>query len=123
MPEVRVARITKVFQPAVTALCEVSFPAPAGRVTAIVGPSGSGKTTLLRIIAGLDSPNAGEIYVGNISVTSLPPWQRGVAMVFQRYSLYPNHSIQKNLALADERCHSALAPADRIVGWLQLTDL
>jgi ABC-type sugar transport system ATPase subunit len=123
MPEVRAGGITKVFQGATVALRDVSFSAPTGRATVIVGPSGSGKTTLLRIIAGLESPERGEIYFDDLPVTARPPWTRGVALVFQRYSLYPNHSIKKNLALAQGRGPGLLAPADRIIGWLRLTDL
>jgi multiple sugar transport system ATP-binding protein len=123
MPEVRVHGLTKIFRTATVALRHVSFPAPTGRVTVIVGPSGSGKTTLLRIIAGLEDPSEGEVLIDNRQVTSLPPWERGVAMIFQRYSLYPNHTIKKNLALAQEKSLSTEPEGDRIVGWLQLTDL
>src|SRR5262249_49685228 len=122
MADVRVAGITKVFPPAIMALRDVSLLAPAGRVTVIVGPSGSGKTTLLRIIAGLESPTGGEVLIDTRRVTSVPPWQRGVAMVFQRYSLYPNHSIKANLTLAQEKNHSTQAVAERIACWFQLTD-
>jgi multiple sugar transport system ATP-binding protein len=123
MPEVRVDGITKIFQTATVALRDVSFRAPPGHVTVIIGPSGSGKTTLLRIIAGLENPNAGEVIIDDRQVTSLPPWHRGVAMIFQRYSLYPNHSIKENLALAQAKSHSNAAAADGIVNCLQLTDL
>jgi multiple sugar transport system ATP-binding protein len=123
MAQVRVDGITKIFQAATVALRDVSFCAAAGRITVIVGPSGSGKTTLLRIIAGLETATGGQIVIDNEAVTSLPPWQRGVAMIFQRYSLYPNHTIRQNLALAQKESESTAADSDRIVGWLHLTDL
>ena len=63
-----------------------------------VGPSGCGKTTLLRMIAGLEEISAGDIFITGERVNDLPPSQRGVAMVFQSYALYPHKTVYDNMA-------------------------
>jgi multiple sugar transport system ATP-binding protein len=69
-----------------------------GAFTVLLGPSGCGKTTTLRMIAGLESPNSGDIILNNRNVTQLSPKARGVAMVFQDYGLYPHMSVLDNVA-------------------------
>ncbi len=69
-----------------------------GEFCVFVGPSGCGKSTLLRMIAGLEEITAGDIEIGNIKVNDLPPSQRGIAMVFQSYALYPHMNVFKNMA-------------------------
>ncbi len=69
-----------------------------GEFLVLVGPSGCGKTTSLRMLAGLERPSHGRIYMGDRDVTDLPTGQRDVAMVFQSYALYPNMNVYKNLA-------------------------
>lgn len=69
-----------------------------GEFFVVVGPSGIGKTTLLRLIAGLESPNAGRIVIGDRDITTLPPYQRPVAMTFESYALYPHLSVFENIA-------------------------
>src|SRR3546814_3020981 len=64
----------------------------------IVGPSGCGKSTLLRAVAGLEELTAGRIIIGARDVTSLAPSQRGIAMVFQSYALYPHLTVYENMA-------------------------
>ncbi|RDI70030.1 ABC transporter ATP-binding protein [Halopelagius longus] len=70
----------------------------AGEFITIVGPSGSGKSTLLRMIAGLEEISAGDIQIDGKSVRGVEPQQRGIAMVFQNYALYPHMSVRKNMA-------------------------
>ncbi len=65
---------------------------------AFLGPSGSGKSTLLRIIAGLESADQGEVRLEGRRIDTLPPGDRGVAMVFQHYALYPHMSVRENMA-------------------------
>lgn len=65
--------------------------------TILLGPSGCGKSTLLRIIAGLDNPTSGEIYIDGENVTFHKPKDRNVAMVFQNYALYPHMNVYKNI--------------------------
>ncbi|GAC1573620.1 MAG: ABC transporter ATP-binding protein [Polyangiales bacterium] len=69
-----------------------------GTLTVLVGPSGCGKSTLLRTIAGLEQPDAGEIYIGSRLMTKASPRDRDVAMVFQSYALYPHLTVRDNLA-------------------------
>lgn len=65
---------------------------------AFLGPSGSGKSTLLRIIAGLESPDSGEVWLDNRRIDALAPGDRGVALVFQQYALYPHMTVRENMA-------------------------
>jgi len=83
---------------AVEALRSVSLDFASGRLTAILGPSGCGKTTLLRSIAGFVSVDAGAIRFDGTDVTALPPQQRGTAMVFQSYALWPHMTVFDNVA-------------------------
>ncbi|WP_248928863.1 ABC transporter ATP-binding protein [Paenibacillus hamazuiensis] len=68
-----------------------------GKFTVLVGPSGCGKTTLLRMIAGLDQQTSGSVLIGGKDVTRIAPGQRGVAMVFQNYAIYPTMSVRENI--------------------------
>ncbi|MCW2991149.1 MAG: sulfate transporter, ATPase subunit, partial [Solirubrobacterales bacterium] len=77
--------ITKTFGD-FTALDDVSLEIPDGSLTALLGPSGSGKSTLLRIIAGLESPDAGVVEIGGADVTGVTPQKRGIGFVFQHYA-------------------------------------
>jgi ABC-type sugar transport system ATPase subunit len=69
-----------------------------GQCTVLLGPSGCGKSTLLRMIAGLEAPSAGEIRLGGRVMNDVPPAERGCAMVFQNYALYPHKTVRQNLA-------------------------
>jgi ABC-type sugar transport system ATPase subunit len=69
-----------------------------GEFMVLVGPSGCGKSTALRMIAGLETPTAGRIFIGDRDVTELPPQERDIAMVFQTYALYPHMTVRENLA-------------------------
>ncbi len=88
----------KVFPNGVEAVCGVDLTVEAGEFLAIVGPSGSGKSTLLRLIAGLEAPTAGAVWIGGRDVTRLAPRQRDVAMVFQDPALFPHLTVSDNLA-------------------------
>ena len=81
---------------AVTALHGIDFEARAGELVILLGPSGCGKSTTLRIVAGLEEATSGSIRFGDRDVTSLPAAQRGIAMVFQSYALYPHLSVREN---------------------------
>lgn len=70
----------------------------SGEFVVFVGPSGCGKSTLLRMIAGLETITSGEMYIGDQLVNEIPPSQRGIAMVFQSYALYPHMTVYDNMA-------------------------
>src|SRR2546421_12117687 len=73
----------------------------------LLGPSGCGKTTTLRMIAGLEAPSEGEIYIGDRLVNDLEPKDRNIAMVFQSYALYPHMTVYQNLAFPLENAKVA----------------
>ena len=81
-----------------TAVDDVSFDVPAGSLTALLGPSGSGKSTMLRVIAGLERPDDGEVWLDGRAVTHLPPQARGVGFVFQHYAAFKHMTVADNIA-------------------------
>ncbi len=81
-----------------TALGGVSLDLKPGTMTAVLGPSGCGKTTMLRALGGFLKVDGGNIYFGDREVTALPPQDRGAALVFQNYALWPHMSIYENIA-------------------------
>jgi ABC-type Fe3+/spermidine/putrescine transport system ATPase subunit len=93
----RLENITKRFG-TVVAVDHVSLEIARGSFTTLLGPSGCGKTTLLRIIAGFYTPDEGSIYLDDARVDQMPAHQRGTAMVFQDYALWPHMSVFDNIA-------------------------
>ncbi|WP_323768087.1 sn-glycerol-3-phosphate ABC transporter ATP-binding protein UgpC [Marinovum sp.] len=97
-----------------------------GQFAVFVGPSGCGKSTLLRMIAGLEDTSDGEIVIGEREVTHADPADRGVAMVFQSYALYPHLSVFENMAFSLRLAKRSRSEVDEKVrkaaGILQLTD-
>ena len=90
--------VSKKFGRRVIAVDRVSFEVKEKEFFCILGPSGCGKSTVLRLIAGLETPDSGEIYIGEQLVNNLEPKDRDVAMVFQNYALYPHMSVYENMA-------------------------
>jgi len=97
MNVVEIRAIKKYFDK-VRAVDGINLDIEAGEFLVILGPSGCGKTTLMRLIAGLEKPTAGQIFIGGEDVTALPPRKRGVSMVFQSYALYPHMNVFNNIA-------------------------
>ncbi|OYT68054.1 MAG: sugar ABC transporter ATP-binding protein [Candidatus Wolframiiraptor sp. EX4484-121] len=97
MSKVKVVNLVKKFDKTV-AVDGISFDVKDGEFIVLLGPSGCGKTTTLRCIAGLETPDEGEIYIDDKLVNDLPPKDRDVAMVFQSYALYPHMTVYGNLA-------------------------
>ena len=93
----KVSDVSKVFEKNV-ALNNVNLEIQAGEFVCLLGPSGCGKSTLLRLIAGLDRPTSGQIYIGNREVTNLPPSRRNFGIMFQSYALFPNLTAYENVA-------------------------
>jgi multiple sugar transport system ATP-binding protein len=103
MPRIVLAGLSKTFPTPegspLVAVADVSLALEGAELLALVGPSGCGKTTLLRLIAGLETPDAGTIQFDGADVTTRPPRERDVAMVFQSHALFPHLSAFDNLAL------------------------
>ena len=97
MAQVSLRNLTKAFDETV-AVDELDLEVADGEFVVLVGPSGSGKTTALRLVAGLERPTAGSIFIGGNDVTAVPPKDRDIAMVFQNYALYPHMSVYENMA-------------------------
>ena len=96
MSEIVLEKVTKAYG-RVKAVDDVSFRAEAGKFVVLLGPSGCGKSTVLRLIAGLEEPTAGRIFIDGRDVTRLAPEKRKVSMVFQSYALFPHLSVAENV--------------------------
>jgi len=89
--------LSKTFPPDRQAVADIDLRVADGEFVVVVGPSGCGKTTLLRMIAGLETPTQGTVFLGGVDVALLPPHRRNLAMVFQNHALYPHKSVRQNL--------------------------
>ena len=99
MAQVELQKVNKSFGP-VHVIKDVDLAIEEGEFVVFVGPSGCGKSTLLRLIAGLENITTGGIEIAGRSVVDLPPSQRGIAMVFQSYALYPHMTVFANMAFS-----------------------
>ncbi len=97
MADIRLVDVSKAYGN-VRVIDNVTMTIGSGEFWVFLGPSGCGKSTLLRMIAGLEDINDGEIHIGDRRVDQLPPAERGVAMVFQNYALYPHMTVRQNMA-------------------------
>ncbi len=100
-----------------------------GEFMVLVGPSGCGKSTTLRMLAGLEEVNEGKIFIGDRDVTTMPPKDRDIAMVFQNYALYPHMSVADNMGFAlkmakvkDEERRKRVEDAAKILGLTEYLD-
>jgi sn-glycerol 3-phosphate transport system ATP-binding protein len=100
MATVRLAQVSRYFTSGRPALADVTLEVEDREVMTIVGPSGCGKSTLLRILAGLDAPSSGEVFIDNAPMSGVAARDRDIAMVFQSYALYPHMTCRQNLALS-----------------------
>ena len=97
MAEIRVENLHKTFGD-VVAVRSSTFTVPNGTFFCLLGPSGCGKTTTLRMVAGLELPTSGKIFLGDDDVTFRPAAQRDIAFVFQLFALYPHMNVRSNIA-------------------------
>jgi len=120
--EVRFQQVSKAYPPRrggdrpVEVLQRLDLAIADGEFLVLVGPSGCGKSTLLRLLAGLESPSGGEIYVGDRPVSRLRPSERDVAMVFQSYALYPHLSVADNISFGLRRSRPRTAAEQLVDG-------
>ncbi|WP_108500709.1 ABC transporter ATP-binding protein [Paracoccus indicus] len=109
----------------VSVLKNIDLDIKSGEFIVFVGPSGCGKSTLLRMIAGLEQITGGELQIAGQVVNDIPPSQRGIAMVFQSYALYPHMTVRDNMAfalkIAGQSKDQIKAATDRAGKMLQLT--
>jgi len=123
---VRLSNVSKRFGD-VTAVDNVVLDIGDREFMVLLGPSGCGKSTLLRMVAGLEDPTDGEIWIGDQLVNDVPPKQRDIAMVFQSYALYPHKTVQANIEFplkargvgTRERSHAAREAA-QVLGLSEL---
>src|SRR5438552_9671790 len=94
---IELRNVTKKFGE-VAAVNQVSFSVKEGELVALLGPSGGGKTTVLRMISGLETPTAGDIFIRGQRVNDIPVQKRNIGFVFQSYALFKNMNVFKNIA-------------------------
>ena len=126
MAEIQLRSISKRFGD-VEVIPGLDLTIPDGQVTVLLGPSGCGKSTLLRIIAGLETQSAGDVVLDGEVINDVPPADRGCALVFQNYALYPHKTVRQNLAFPlrmakVDRAEQSRA-VDEIAGTLELAPL
>lgn len=103
---------------------DVNFGIEKGKLVALLGPSGSGKTTILRMIAGLEEPNAGDIFIDGKRINDIPPAKRGIGFVFQNYALFRYMTVYDNIAFGLEIQKVPKAKIkERVMELIELTGL
>ena len=110
-PLLRIVSVAKRFG-GFTAVDSLSLDIAAGEFFALLGPSGCGKTTLLRMLAGFETPDAGEIYLNGENIAQVPPHLRPVNMMFQNYALFPHLTVAANIAFGLKRMDMPKADID-----------
>src|SRR4051812_6416664 len=127
MAEVALAHLRKAFSPGNVVIDDLSLTIRSGEFVTLLGPSGCGKTTTLRIIAGLETPTAGEVLFDGVRMNDVAPAKRNIAMVFQSYALYPHMTVRKNLEYPLKKRGTPAAERARLVAetaeQMKLTEL
>ncbi|MGO4917035.1 ABC transporter ATP-binding protein [Pseudogemmobacter sp. W21_MBD1_M6] len=100
MADLKLTNVAKTYGGSVEVLKNINLDIKQGELIVFVGPSGCGKSTLLRMIAGLERISGGELQIDGQVVNDVPPSERGIAMVFQSYALYPHMTVRDNMAFA-----------------------
>ena len=99
MASITLKNLNKIYPNGFVSVKDVSLTIEDGEFVILTGPSGSGKSAVMRMIAGLDEVKNGEIWIGDKLVNSLPPEERGIAMIFQNYTVYPRMTVLENVEL------------------------
>ena len=95
---VKFEKVDKSYDGEVLVVKDLNVDIPKGEFLTMLGPSGSGKTTTLMMLAGFETPTNGEIYLDGDAISSIPPYKRGIGMVFQNYALFPHMTVSENLS-------------------------
>ena len=126
MANLKLTDLEKTYGGTVTVLRDIDLEIETGELIVFVGPSGCGKSTLLRMVAGLEKITGGTLEIDGVVVNDVPPSERGIAMVFQSYALYPHMTVYDNMAFALKIAGASRAEIDQKVraaaDKLQLTD-
>lgn len=115
MANLKLTDVGKAYGGTVEVLKNINLDIETGELIVFVGPSGCGKSTLLRMIAGLEKITAGELQIDGDRMNDVPPAQRGIAMVFQSYALYPHMTVRDNMAFALKLAKKTPAEIDEAV--------
>jgi putrescine transport system ATP-binding protein len=122
-PYVRIEKVTKRFDDFV-AVDDVSLNIYKNEIFCLLGGSGCGKTTLLRMLAGFETPTAGRIFIDGVDMTSIPPYERPVNMMFQSYAVFPHMTVEDNVAFGLKQDGVAkLEIARRVADMLEMVKL
>ncbi|MAC76979.1 MAG: ABC transporter ATP-binding protein [Rhodobacteraceae bacterium] len=116
MAELVLRDVEKTYGNSVQVLRDINLEIEQGELIVFVGPSGCGKSTLLRMIAGLERITGGELTIDGQRMNDVPPAQRGIAMVFQSYALYPHMTVRENMAFALKLAKKSKAEIEEAVG-------
>ncbi|QDC09815.1 ABC transporter ATP-binding protein [Oceanicola sp. D3] len=126
MAELKLTDVAKTYGGTVDVLKDINLDIDTGELIVFVGPSGCGKSTLLRMIAGLEKITSGTLEIDGQVVNDVPPSERGIAMVFQSYALYPHMTVRENMSFALKLAKKSQAEIDEAVDAaakkLQLTE-
>ena len=115
MAELKLTNVEKTYGGNVNVLKNINLDIEPGELVVFVGPSGCGKSTLLRMIAGLEQITGGSLEIDGQYVNDMPPAQRGIAMVFQSYALYPHMTVRDNMSFALKLAKKSAAEIDEAV--------
>ncbi|MBO6868465.1 MAG: sn-glycerol-3-phosphate ABC transporter ATP-binding protein UgpC [Thalassococcus sp.] len=115
MANLKLTDVSKTYGGSVEVLKDIDLDIQQGELIVFVGPSGCGKSTLLRMIAGLEKISGGTLEIDGQVVNDVPPAQRGIAMVFQSYALYPHMTVRENMSFALKIAKKPQAEIDEAV--------
>ena len=122
MSAIALSRVAKCYAQT-WAVRDLSMAAAAGSFVSLLGPSGCGKTTTLRLIGGFETPDRGDIVIGGVRANDMPPWRRGLGIVFQSYALFPFMTVFDNVAFGLRRQKKTAGLEARVGAVLDLVGL